>query len=208
MVRIIGFFVAAAVLAGSSFGYTQEDVQVERVKAFDGRLARCEGKYDEGGVAYTLRNPIGTIRGAEFEVTVEIETFACVEKQGAMVFQAVPLLGRFVNALGGYVQFKNLEFVVYTPDFSVIVPVALDQNLAKQNSTARAPVSVLKSLSAEAIASAGESRVFLFGFIRGIAETGDATTGKVFDSGLRGFGEFNFLLSESNGRLKSSAAIN
>ena len=50
MVRIIGFFVAAAVLAGSSFGYTQEDVQVDRVKAFDGRRSCSEGVYVEVGV--------------------------------------------------------------------------------------------------------------------------------------------------------------
>jgi hypothetical protein len=38
--------------------------------------------------------------------------------------------------------------------------------------------------------------------MRGIAETGDTKTGKVFDSGLLGFGEFNFLLSETKGTLK------
>lgn len=198
---MFGFVVAAAVFIASPLAQAQ-DTPVEVVKTFDGRVMRCEEKVDIGAVAYSLRNPTGTIKGDQFEVAVELETYACVEKHGAMVLEATPLVGRFVNVLGGYVEFKNLEFVVYSPDFKAVQSVALVQNVAKQNVVVSVPVAALDSLSAEAVARAGERKVVLIGFMRGIAETGDSKTGTVFDSGLLGFGEFNFLLSETKGTLK------
>ncbi|MBK7890276.1 MAG: hypothetical protein IPJ84_05325 [Bdellovibrionales bacterium] len=201
MVQVFGFALAVTMLVAQPFAQAQ-DTPIEVIKTFDGRVMRCEEKVDVGTVAYALRSPTGTIKGDQFEVAVELETYACVEKQGAMVLEAMPLTGRFVNVLGGYVEFKNLEFVVYSPDFKVVQPVALDQKASKQNAVVSVPVAALDSLSAEAVARAGERKVVLIGFMRGIAETGDTKTGKVFDSGLLGFGEFNFLLSETKGTLK------
>jgi hypothetical protein len=185
-----------------SLGAAEATVGLKALKTFDGQVVRCESRGDQGRIGYRIAGTQGVLKANNLEVTVDVETLKCVENSaGQMTFSAQPLRGRNVNLLGGFIEFKNLEFVVYTPDFRSVnvAPVSLVQSATSMLVTI--PSAKVPGLLSRNSQANGESRAVLMGFLRGQADMGDARTGEILDRSVVPFGSYNFLLSDKIGNL-------
>ncbi|HRK07144.1 MAG TPA: hypothetical protein PLZ57_05195 [Pseudobdellovibrionaceae bacterium] len=201
MKNVIGKLIVMST-AMLSLGTADATVGLKALKTFDGQVMRCENRGDQGRIGYRIVGTQGVLKANNLEVSVDVETLKCVENSaGQMTFSPQPLSGRNVNLLGGFIEFKNLEFVVYTPDFQSVnvAPVSLGQSATSMLVTI--PAAKVPGLLSRNSQANGESRAVLMGFLRGQADMGDARTGEILDRSVVPFGSYNFLLSDKIGNL-------
>lgn len=180
---------------------------LRKVQTFDGQVMRCENRTDTGRVGYRIKSQHGLIKNGNLEVTINLETLKCNEREGILGFEKSALEGRFVNSQNGFIEFSSLELVGYTPDFKVVkaLPVNLDES--EQSLTLVAPVSGFVGLLPRNLNALGERRVAMIAFLRGNARMGDARTGKVLEQALVPFGAYDVFLSESENTLAFASQL-
>ena len=189
-----------AVLLG--MGAAEASLGVKALKTFDGQVMRCESRGDQGRIGYRIVGTQGVLKANNLEVTVDLETLKCVESStGQLSFSPQALNGRNVNLLGGFIEFKNLEFVVYTPDFQSVNVAAVNLGQSSTSMIVTIPASKVPGLLSRNAQASGESRAVLMGFLRGQADMGDARNGRILDRSVVPFGSYNFLLSDKIGNL-------
>ncbi len=201
MKNVIGKLIVMST-AMLSLGAAEATVGLKALKTFDGQVIRCENRGDQGRIGYRIVGTQGVLKANNLEVTVDVETLKCVENSaGQLTFSPQSLSGRNVNLLGGFIEFKNLEFVIYTPDFQSVNVVTVSLGQSSTSMLVTIPASKVPGLLSRNSQANGESRAVLMGFLRGQADLGDARTGEVMDRSLVPFGSYNFLLSDKIGNL-------
>jgi hypothetical protein len=201
MKNVIGKLIVMST-AMLSLGAAEATVGLKALKTFDGQVIRCENRGDQGRIGYRIVGTQGVLKANNLEVTVDVETLKCVENSaGQLTFSPQSLSGRNVNLLGGFIEFKNLEFVIYTPDFQSVNVATVSLGQSSTSMLVTIPASKVPGLLSRNSQANGESRAVLMGFLRGQADLGDARTGEVMDRSLVPFGSYNFLLSDKIGNL-------